>query len=193
MLAIAFVGIGGLILHFFAAQTPPWVEEAVDSPGFTTWATAYLAMGLFGALAAPSEATRAALGGRAELARRGGMAPIADQIVANALSASTRATQPAAVAFVRESLMRQDPEGYARTCEALAKATAVDPRLIEAPALLVTGDADTVNPPSVGRELADRIAGAKFASIDRGGHWLTIERPIESNRWIAEFVKQVEH
>jgi len=52
MLAIAFVGMGGLILHFFAAQTPPWVEEAVDSPGFTTWATAYLAMGLFGALAA---------------------------------------------------------------------------------------------------------------------------------------------
>ena len=28
--------------------------------------------------------------------------------------------QPAAVAFVRESLMRQNPEGYARTCEALA-------------------------------------------------------------------------
>ena len=89
------------------------------------------------------------------MARREGMAGIADQIVANALSASTRANQPAAVAFVRESLMRQDPEGYARTCEALAKAEAADPRLIAAPALLVTGDADAVNPPSVGRDLAD--------------------------------------
>ena len=121
------------------------------------------------------------------------MAAIADQIVAHALSASTRASQPAAVAFVRESLMRQDPEGYARTCEALAKAKAVDPSRIEAPALLITGDADTVNPPSVARELADRIRGGRLAMVDRGGHWLPIEKPAESNRWIAEFLKQVEH
>jgi pimeloyl-ACP methyl ester carboxylesterase len=148
---------------------------------------------LFGALAEPGEATRTALNGRAAEARRQGMDAIADQIVANALSASTRASQPAAVAFVRESLMRQDPEGYARTCEALAKAKAVDPSRIGAPALLITGDADTVNPPSVARELADRIRGGRLATVDRGGHWLPIEKPVESNRWIAEFLKQVEH
>ena len=108
---------------------------------------------LFGALAEPPTATREALAKRAQLARSGGMADIADQIVANALSAHTRETNPAAVAFVRESIMRQDPESYARTCEALAKATAVDPRLIAAPTLLVTGDADTVN-------RAERRAGA---------------------------------
>ena len=45
-----------------------------------------------------------------KLARAGGMADIADQIVANALSAHTRENSPAAVAFVRESIMRQDPE-----------------------------------------------------------------------------------
>jgi pimeloyl-ACP methyl ester carboxylesterase len=89
--------------------------------------------------------------------------------------------------------MRQNAEGYARMCEALAKATAVDPRLITAPTLLLTGDADAVNPPSVARALAERIAGAKFASVDRGGHWLMVEKPVESNRWIADFLKQVEH
>jgi pimeloyl-ACP methyl ester carboxylesterase len=98
-----------------------------------------------------------------------------------------------AVAFVRESLMRQNPEGYAWTCEALAKATAVDLRLISVPTFLLTGDADAVNPPSVARGLADRIPGARFASVDRGGHWLMVEKPAESNRWIAEFLKQVEH
>ena len=96
------------------------------------------------------------------LARAGGMADIADQIVANALSAHTRETSPAAVAFVRESIMRQDPEAYARTCEALAKATAVDARGIAAPTLLVTGDADTVNPVSVAQALADKIKGARI-------------------------------
>jgi 3-oxoadipate enol-lactonase len=144
---------------------------------------------LFGALAEPAEATRAALKTRAELARREGMAGIADQIVQNALAAATRATQPAVVAFVRESLMRQNPEGYARTCEALARAEAVDARLIGAPTLLITGDADTVNPVSVARDLAGRIRGAKLVTVDRGGHWLTIEKPAECNRCIAEFVK----
>jgi 3-oxoadipate enol-lactonase len=174
-----FVGhsLGTLICQAIAAERPDLVASLT----------------LFGALAEPAEATRRGLAGRAELARREGMAGIADQIVANALSASTRATQPAAVAFVRESLMRQNPEGYAKTCEALAGAEAVDTRLIAAPAMLVTGDADTVNPPSVGRALADRMPAAKFATIDRGGHWLTIEKPVESNRCIAEFLKQLEH
>jgi pimeloyl-ACP methyl ester carboxylesterase len=174
-----FVGhsLGTIVCQAIAAERPDLVQSLI----------------LFGALAEPGEATRVGLGARAALARREGMAPIADQIVQNTLSASTRASQPAAVAFVRESLMRQNPEGYARTCEALAKATAVDARLISAPALLVTGDADTVNPPSVARELADRITGARLAGVDRGGHWLTIEKPVESNRWIAEFLKQVEH
>jgi pimeloyl-ACP methyl ester carboxylesterase len=85
--------------------------------------------------------------------------------------------------------MRQDPEGYARTCEALARTEAVDPRLITVPTLLVTGDADTVNPVSVARDLADRIRGSKLVTVDRGGHWLTIEKPAECNRCIAEFVK----
>ncbi len=71
--------------------------------------------------------------------------------------------------------MRQDPEGYARTCEALAKASAADPRLIAAPTLLVTGDADAVNPPSVAQALADKIAGA---SIEDHGPW----RPLATDR-----------
>jgi pimeloyl-ACP methyl ester carboxylesterase len=174
-----FIGhsLGTIVCQSIAAQYPDLVQSLV----------------LLGALAEPSDATRTALAGRADLARREGMAPIADQIVATALSSATRAAQPAAVAFVRESLMRQNPEGYARTCEALAKATAADPRLIAAPALLLTGDADAVNPPGIARALADRIGGARLVTIDRGGHWLTIEKPVETNRWIAQFLKQAEH
>ena len=147
----------------------------------------------FGGLAEPAESTRNGLRGRAELVRREGMAALADQVIETALAAHTRSSQPVTAAFVRESLMRQNPEGYARTCEALAKATAVDPRLISAPTFLLTGDADAVNPPGVARALADRIKGARIGTIDRGGHWLMVEKPVESNRWIAEFLKQVEH
>lgn len=149
-------------------------------------------LALFGALAEPAEATRQGLANRSRLARSGGIADIADQIVANAISAHTRETSPATVAFVRESITRQDPESYARTCEALAKAIAVDARRISAPALFVTGDADTVNPPGVAQALADRIKGAVFSSLDRCGHWATVESPRESSQKLADFLRRVD-
>jgi 3-oxoadipate enol-lactonase len=145
---------------------------------------------LFGALAEPTEATRNGLQARARLARSGGMSDIADQIVANAVSAHTREHSAAAAAFVRESITRQDAESYALSCEALARAQAVDARRIKAPALLITGDADTVNPPGVAQALADKIKGAVFSSLDRCGHWATVEAPGECGRRLADFIRR---
>jgi 3-oxoadipate enol-lactonase len=159
---------------------------AADHPGLVA------SLVLFGAIAEPPEAARAGLAGRARLARGGGIAEIADQIVANALSAHTRSSKPAVVAFVRESVMRQDAEGYARTCEALAKATAVDVRMVAAPALLVAGDSDPVAPAGMAQALADRIKGATVSTVDRCGHWITIEEPARSNRDLVEFLKRNE-
>src|SRR5262249_24438158 len=76
-----------------------------------------------GPLGAPAERAGAASRAGAAQAREGDMQRIADALLRASLSAETRARRPATVAFVRESLMRQDPEGYARTCEALAEMT----------------------------------------------------------------------
>jgi pimeloyl-ACP methyl ester carboxylesterase len=105
------------------------------------------------------------------------MAPIADQIIVGGLSPQTRASKPAAVAFVRESLMRQDPEGYARNCEALGGAKAANHARITAPTLLLTGDADGTAAPATAKALAERVAGARVEIIEECGHWATIERP----------------
>jgi pimeloyl-ACP methyl ester carboxylesterase len=158
---------------------------AADEPGLVASLT------LFGAITEPPEPARTALAGRARLARAEGMEGIADQIVANTLSAATRSANPAAAAFVRESLMRQDPQGYARHCEALAKAQAVDARLISVPTLLVTGDADPTAPPSMAQMLADRIKGAQLAILDRCGHWAVIEKTAECNERLGNFLKRV--
>ncbi len=173
-----FVGhsMGTIVCQLIAAAEPSLVAS----------------LALFGALAEPIEATRAALLNRANLSRSGGLADIADQIVAHALSAHTRETSPPTVAFVRESIMRQDPESYAQSCEALSKATAADPRRIAAPALLITGEEDAVNPPNVGRALADRIKGAVFSTLGRCGHWATIESPRESNERLLDFFRRVD-
>ncbi len=149
-------------------------------------------LALLGALAEPAEATRTGLAARAKLARSGGLSDIADQIIAAALSAHTKENNPAAVAFVRESILRQDPESYARSCEALAKSSAVEARRISAPTLLLTGEDDAVNPPSVARTLADKIKGAVYAGLERCGHWATVESPAAVNRRLTDFLRQVE-
>ncbi len=81
-------------------------------------------LALFGPLAAPPEAARPNIAARAASARGGvaAMQEIADAIVNAATSKETRAEQPAVLAVVRESVMRQPPEGYAQSCEALAEA-----------------------------------------------------------------------
>lgn len=169
-----FVGhsMGTILCQMIAAARP----ESVAS------------LTLFGPLTEPSDAMRAGLAARARTARHEGMGPIADAIVEGALSTETRTTQPVAAAFVRESVMRQDPRGYAAHCEALARAGAVDLRRIEAPALLVAGESDAVAPVTGAHALAERLKGASVAVIERSGHWLTIEKPRECNARLRDFL-----
>lgn len=170
-----FVGhsMGTLVCQHVAAERPELVAS----------------LSLFGALIEPSDAARQGLKDRARTARQEGMAPIADAVAAATTSSSTKSANPAAVAFVRETLMRQDPEGYARTCEALAGASAADHRLIKARCLIVTGEEDPVAPPSVAHALGDRIQGARVTIIARCGHWATVEKPAECSRCLADFLQ----
>jgi pimeloyl-ACP methyl ester carboxylesterase len=145
-------------------------------------------LALFGPLLAPPEPARAAIRARAAQARAGDMQPVADTLLRASLSAETRARRPAAVAFVRESLMRQDPESYARTCEALAEMGPADTSRIDCPTLLVTGDEDAVAPPQAVRMMAERIAGSRVEVLRGCGHWTPVEKPEECTGLLQRFL-----
>ena len=151
-------------------------------------------LALFGPLLAPPEASRVALRGRAAKARSEGLAgmqEIATALMNGAISADTRQRFPAAAAFVRESLMRQDPDGYARNCEGLADAVAAVVERIEVPVLLMTGDEDGVAPPQAVRALGERLQGSKDVRtvvLSRCGHWTPIERPEDCVRELRAFL-----
>lgn len=147
-------------------------------------------LALFGALLAPPEPARQALMTRAARARDEGMFGIADAIVQGALSSSTREQLPVVVAFVRESLLAQDPDGYARTCEALAAAEPAAIEGIEVPTLLVAGDEDAIAPVQVARAMASRIADARVESLSRCGHWMTVERATECQSHLRRFFER---
>lgn len=81
--------LGTIICLHFAATYPQQVAS----------------LALIGAFPEPPPAARSALRDRAAKARAEGMAAIADAIVAVGTSEDTKINQPAAAAFVRESLM----------------------------------------------------------------------------------------
>lgn len=145
-------------------------------------------MTLLGALAEPPEAVRAALTSRAEIARDTGMTSIADAIVAAAISKHTRESNPTAVAFVRELLMRQVAEGYARNCEALAQATEVDLTGVKCPTLLIVGDEDVVTPPAMADELAQKLTSSTKCLLKNCGHWHSVEHPERVTDAIRKFL-----
>lgn len=144
-------------------------------------------MVLMGPLAEPPPPARKALAERAVLARKEGMVPIADTLVGVSISEDTRANQPAVCAMVRESLMRQNAEGYAHTCEALAGAKAAELERVRCPTLLLTGDEDPVGPPGSTKALAGRIPEARTLIFSRTGHWTPIERPFDVNQAMLNF------
>jgi 3-oxoadipate enol-lactonase len=117
-----------------------------------------------------------------------GTAAVATGVVADALSETTRRDRPEVAAFVRELVMRQDAEGYARNCEALAAATdpgPVDPAL---PLLLVTGSDDKVGPPEASQELAAAHGSATVEILPGVGHWTALEAARATTDLLLKFL-----
>lgn len=158
--------LGTIVATHLAAREPKMVRS----------------LALFGPLLAPPDPARANIKIRAEKARTegvAGMQAIADTLVQASTSAETKAKRFAVLAYVRESLMRQDPEGYARTCEALAEAQPADTNAIKCPTILVTGDEDGVAPQAAVRAMSEKIAGSSVEVLRGCGHQTPLEKPDE--------------
>jgi pimeloyl-ACP methyl ester carboxylesterase len=92
-----------------------------------------------------------------------------------ATSALTKTHRPEVAAFVRELVMRQEPKGYAATCEAIVGTAAAKLEDITCPTLVITGDEDATSPPPVAKAIADKIKGASFHVLTGCGHWTPLE------------------
>jgi 3-oxoadipate enol-lactonase len=148
---------------------------------------------LFGPLLCPPEPARPTIKARAAKVRAegtAGMQAVADALVQGSTSAESKRSRLASIAFVRESLMRQCPDGYARNCDALAQAQAADTSQIVCPTLLVTGDEDVVAPPQSVRQMSEKIVGSRYEVLRGCGHWTPIEMPAECTQLVNQFYSQ---
>jgi 3-oxoadipate enol-lactonase len=146
---------------------------------------------LFGAMAQPVPAQRENMKARAVAVREQGLFETAQGISDVALSASTKHSQPVTVAYVRESVLSQDAEGFAKNCVALAEAQSANLQLVSCPTLIINGDEDVVTPLSGARWLADHLSSARVEVLSRCGHWPMLERAAECQRFMREFVERL--
>jgi 3-oxoadipate enol-lactonase len=171
---VAAHSLGTIVAFHLAAAEPRFVRS----------------LALFGPLLAPADSIRSTIRARAEKARSegdAGMQEIANALVQAATSSETKAKRRVSIALVREFIMRQPSDGYARTCDALADAQPADTSKIACPTLLVTGDEDAIAPAQSVRQIAERIPGCRLEILRGCGHWTMLEKPDECNDLLRRF------
>ncbi|MEX2525271.1 MAG: alpha/beta hydrolase [Gammaproteobacteria bacterium] len=153
--------VGTVICQLVAEKNPKRVKSLV----------------LLGSLHDIPEGARSALKDRAAKVRQEGMVEVANTVSQASTSAETKALRPEIVAFTREMLYRQDPEGYARYCEAASEAPVPDLGKIKCPVLLITGNEDIVGPPLTSRRIKEKLVDARLLIVNGVGHQTSIEKP----------------
>ena len=122
----------------------------------------------------------------------GGIAPIANGVVARWFTEDFAKRAPAQVEAARQMLLHTPPEGYAATCAALR-----DEDLREAisrvslPTLVISGTHDAATTPADGRFVAEKIPGAQYLELN-AAHLSNIEAAEPFTAALLKFLEQQE-
>ncbi len=114
---------------------------------------------------------------RAKRVEAEGLDALVDDWLPGALAPRTAGQLPQLVGLLRELFLRNDPDGYAKACRALAKAPSIDRERIGQPTLLVVGDHDRSTPIAMTEELHRAIPVSQVRVIPGAAHWAALEQP----------------
>jgi 3-oxoadipate enol-lactonase len=90
-----------------------------------------------------------------------------------------------------DSVSRIHEMSYQKTLEAsVAQDRAAPIEQIRVPTLVVAGEEDTVYPPELAREMAQRIPGAELLMFERTGHLANLEQPERFNKAVLDFLSR---
>jgi len=127
---------------------------------------------------------------RIKAIRDGGMAAVADTVIAAWLTADFREREPQIAANLKSMLLATPVEGYLACCEALST---LDQRelltRIRAPTLVIAGRHDTSTPIAAGEMIRSKIGGASLTILD-AAHISNVEQPHAFTDAVVGFLTQ---
>jgi 3-oxoadipate enol-lactonase len=171
--SLAGISLGGLIAQHFAAHYPQSIDRLVlidTTPRYT-------------------DELRAMWVERAGTARTVGVGAMVPNLLKIWFSDVCLAREPAAVRYVRETLLKTSGEGYALACEALGAADLrADAAQIRAPTLVMCGEDDIPSFLDSARWLASNIAGATLAWLPQARHASVLECPDLAKKLLSDFL-----
>jgi len=139
--------------------------------------------------------TPAAVEGRQRmiaLAREGGPAAVADDMIPKLLGETTRATNPGLAEHVRSLVLASSTVAIAGALTALMTrpdSTSLLSR-IHCPTLAIVGGEDTITPKPFSEALQAGIAGAQLEVVPRAGHLSSLEQPAAFNEVLSGFLER---
>ena len=125
-----------------------------------------------------------------DLVRREGPSAVGEEMLPKLLGAGTHAERPEVVAAVRRLIAAQSSDGIAAALVRLRDrpdATALLPA-IDAPALVIVGEEDTLTPPGDSEQLCAALPHASLVRIPGAGHLSNLEDPDAFNAALARFL-----
>jgi 3-oxoadipate enol-lactonase len=142
---------------------------------------------LSGTSCTTSPAEREVFLGRAADARAGGMEAVTQRAIDRWFTLDFLGSDT--VTRVRQRLLSNSVEGWARTFEAIAEHNTLEALgVVQQPALVVVGGADVATPPRMSEELAAAIPAAHLTVLPGVPHMGPFERPDLFIPLIREFI-----
>ena len=131
---------------------------------------------------------RDAYNARIDAVANGGMEAVVDAVIARWYTPAFVARAPDAIANTRGMLLATPAAGYMACCGAVRD---MDQRAsasrIAVPTLVIAGVDDLATPPSNGRFLAEKIAGARYIEL-AAAHLSNVEAEADFTRALGEFL-----
>jgi 3-oxoadipate enol-lactonase len=127
---------------------------------------------------------------RIKAVKQGGIAAVADTVIATWLSADFRERQPQITATMKAMLVASPVAGYLACCEALSTLDqrALLPK-IKSPTLVIAGRHDMATPIAAGELIRSKIPGASLTILD-AAHISNVEQPDAFTEAVVGFLTQ---
>ncbi|OPY93925.1 3-oxoadipate enol-lactonase [Bradyrhizobium sacchari] len=127
---------------------------------------------------------------RIDAVKKGGIAAVADAVLAGWLTADFREREPEIAARMKAMLLASPLDGYLACCEALSTLDqrALLPK-IKSPTLVIAGRHDMATPISAGELIRSSIPGASMTIID-AAHISNVEQPHAFTDAVVGFLTQ---